>query len=223
MANGGGPPDGGQYPQQGGGYPPQQQGGGYPPPQGGGYPPQGQYGGGGGGYGGGPMSPQGRPLASWGKRVGAGLIDALVLLLPIIAASALLGVGAFAGGDLECTTNPTTGFTECTGGDTSFVVTLILAQLVPFIIQGLYSTFMNGGERGQTVGKRVVNIQVRDEATGGPIGYGKAFLRWLVGALLSVFTCGIGGILDILWPLWDNKRQTLHDKVVNSLVVETPQ
>ena len=214
MANGGGPPPGGQYPQQGGGYPPPQQQGDYPPPQG-----QQQYGGG--GYGGGPVSPQGRPLASWGKRVGAALLDLLVLIIPIIALSAALGVGAFAGGDLECAVNPGTGVTECTGGDTSFVVGLILAQLVPWVVQGLYATFLNGGERGQTIGKRIVNIQVRDEATGGPIGYGKAFLRWLVGALLSIFTCGIGGLLDALWPLWDNKRQTLHDKVVNSLVVET--
>ena len=218
MANGGGPPEGGQYPQQGGGYPPQQGGGGYPPPQGGGAPPPGQYQP---GYGGGPLSPQGRPLASWGKRFGGGLIDFLVLLIPIIALSAALGVGAFAGGDLECEFNETTGVTECTGGDSSFVVGIILAQLVPLVIQGAYATFMNGSEKGQTVGKKVVNIQVRDEATGGPIGYGKAFLRWLVGALISLFTCGIGGLLDVLWPLWDNKRQTLHDKVVNTLVVET--
>lgn len=169
------------------------------------------------------MSPQGRPLASWGKRVGAALIDLLVLIIPIIALMAVLGVGAFASGDLTCELNPATGVTECTGGDTSFVVTIILAQLVPYVVLGLYSTFMNGGEKGQTVGKKVVNIQVRDENTGGPIGYGKAFLRWLVGALLGVFTCGIGGLLDALWPLWDPKRQTLHDKVVNSIVVETPQ
>lgn len=218
MANGGGPPEGGQYPQQGGGYPPQEGGGGYPPPQQqGGYPPPGQSQG---GYGGGPMSPQGRPLASWGKRVGAALIDLLVLIIPIGILVSLLGLNTI--GTPECVTDPNTLATECTGGS-NFFVRIALMQLVPLIIQGAYSTFFNGGESGQTIGKKALNIQTRDEASGGPIGYGKAFVRWIVGAALSLFTCGIGGLIDLLFPLWDPKRQTLHDKVANSLVVETQQ
>jgi len=31
------------------------------------------------------------------------------------------------------------------------------------------------------------------------------------------------GILDLLWPLWDQWKQTLHDKVVNSYVINFPQ
>jgi uncharacterized RDD family membrane protein YckC len=79
---------------------------------------------------------------------------------------------------------------------------------------------MNGSEKGQTVGKMVMKIQVRDENTGGPIGYGKAALRTLVYLVLAAFTCGVGGLLDGLWPLWDPKRQALHDKPANSLVVD---
>jgi hypothetical protein len=26
-------------------------------------------------------------------------------------------------------------------------------------------------------------------------------------------------VIDMLWPLWDPRNQTLHDKVVNSVVV----
>jgi len=29
----------------------------------------------------------------------------------------------------------------------------------------------------------------------------------------------IPAILDYLWPLWDRKKQALHDKVVGSVVV----
>ena len=133
---------------------------------------------------------------------------------------AALGVGAFASADVECTTDPVTNFTECTTEDTGFFVSLALTQLVPLIITALYSTFMNGSARGQTVGKMALKIQTRDEASGGPIGYGKAFLRWLVSGALSFLTCGIGAFLDALWPLWDNKRQTIHDKAVNSLVID---
>ena len=211
MANGGGPPPGGQYPQQGGGPPPQQ-GGGYPPPQGG-------YQGGGGGYAGAPMSPQGRPLASWGKRVGAALIDGLVVGIPATLLMVLLGVGTFASEDLACTTDPVTGLTECTGGG-SFVTKILLSYVIVFALIIAYQIYFNGNERGQTIGKRALNIQVRDEASGGPIGYGKAALRVLVGFALG-FLCGIGQIVDLLFPLWDPKRQTLHDKAANTLVVET--
>ena len=205
-------------------YPPQQPGpppGQYPPQQPGQYPPPGGYQQGGypaqAGYGGGPMSPQGRPLASWGKRVGAALIDALIVGIPAVILMMALGIGSFAG--TECTTDAF-GNTVCEP-NTGFFMAFILSQLIPYVAFALYQTLMNGSESGQTVGKKVLKIQVRDEATGGPIGYGKAFLRWLVNAALQLFTCGIGGLLDVLWPLWDDKRQTLHDKVANSLVVET--
>lgn len=29
--------------------------------------------------------------------------------------------------------------------------------------------------------------------------------------------------LDSLWPLWDKRSQTLHDKVVHTVVMETPK
>ena len=212
------PPGGGQQypPQQPGQYPPQQPGQ-YPPqqPPPGGYPPPGQQ------YATIPVAPWGAPLASWGKRVGAALIDGLVVGIPAVIIMLALGVGAFASADFECTT--VNGVTNCTGGDTSFFVAFALTQGVPYLVFAIYGTLMNGSERGQTVGKMVLKIQVRDEATGGPIGYGKAFLRWLVGAGLSLLTCGIGGLVDALFPLWDNKRQTIHDKAVSSLVVELPQ
>lgn len=201
MANGGGPPEGGQYPQQGGGYPPQ---------QGAGYPPQGQYQA---GYGGGPLSPQGRPLASWGKRVGAAIIDALVIAIPSYLLMAIIGVGAASGVE----TDPVTG--EITSGGGGFIATMLISVALIAAIAIAYQVYFNGNERGQTLGKMALGIQVRDEATGGPIGYGKAFLRWLVTWALG-FLCGIGQIIDLLFPLWDDKRQTLHDKAVSSLVID---
>jgi hypothetical protein len=30
----------------------------------------------------------------------------------------------------------------------------------------------------------------------------------------------IPGLLDVLQPLWDRKHQTLHDKIVGSVVVQ---
>ena len=28
-------------------------------------------------------------------------------------------------------------------------------------------------------------------------------------------------LLDVLWPLWDDRNQTLHDKVVSSIAVRS--
>jgi uncharacterized RDD family membrane protein YckC len=82
-----------------------------------------------------------------------------------------------------------------------------------------YYVFFNGGEKGQTPGKMVMKLQVRDEATGGAVGYGKAALRYIVGAVLFAL-CFIPGVVDMLFPLWDPKRQTLHDKAANTLVID---
>jgi uncharacterized RDD family membrane protein YckC len=40
----------------------------------------------------------------------------------------------------------------------------------------------------------------------------------LIGTLF-----GLLGLLNYLWPLWDQKRQALHDKVASTNVVVGPQ
>ena len=186
-----------------------------PPPGQGGPPPAGgppAYG----GAAGQPTDSQGRVLAHWWKRVVAALIDGVILGIPYYIISAVFSVGA--ANSIECTTDATTGITNCTGGS-SFIATLLVTMLIFFILGIVYTVYFNGSERGQTVGKMVMKIQVRDEATGGPIGYGKAALRWLVTLVLGVL-CYVPAIIDALFPLWDAKRQTLHDKAANSLVID---
>jgi uncharacterized RDD family membrane protein YckC len=80
----------------------------------------------------------------------------------------------------------------------------------------IYLTYFEGSAAGQTVGKKLLNIRVIDFATGGPIGHGRAFLRWL-GRILS----GIPLLLGYLWMLWDKEKQTWHDKIANCVVVPT--
>jgi uncharacterized RDD family membrane protein YckC len=79
-----------------------------------------------------------------------------------------------------------------------------------------YLTYLEGSPSGQTVGKKLLGIRVIDFATGGPIGYGRAFLRWL-GRILSSIPLYLG----YLWMLWDKEKQTWHDKIANCVVVPT--
>lgn len=96
-----------------------------------------------------------------------------------------------------------------------------LALILIFILpKAIYDTAMIGS-RNQTFGKMALHIKVVDEADRAtPIGYVRAFRRWLSTAFLwALFT--VPGVLDHLWPLRDGRRQTFHDKFARSVVVRT--
>lgn len=80
----------------------------------------------------------------------------------------------------------------------------------------VYLVLLLGRVAGQTVGNMAVRTRVIG-IDGAPIGYPRALLRWFIEELLGITV--IGGILDVLWPLWDRQNQTLHDKAANSLVI----
>jgi uncharacterized RDD family membrane protein YckC len=98
------------------------------------------------------------------------------------------------------------------------VVLLLLLKTVGYalgiLIGVAYFTSFEGGPSGQTPGKQVMGIRVIDLATGGPIGYGRAFIRY-IGRIVS----GIVIYLGYLWMLWDKEKQTWHDKFASDVVV----
>ena len=141
----------------------------------------------------------GHAYASWGSRVGAYLLDVLILVVPLVLAVVLIFVLASDDGDESTEESLLLGL---------YLLTLVL----PF----LYFTLMHGGERGATYGKRALGIRVVRE-DGSRLGYGKAFGRYGIQFLLGILTLPL--IVDYLWPLWDGRKQSLHDKAVRSIVV----
>jgi uncharacterized RDD family membrane protein YckC len=102
-----------------------------------------------------------------------------------------------------------------------YVVFLVLlddtaASGLALLTSIVYISFFEGSASGQGVGKKLLGIRVIDFATGGPIGYGRAFLRW-IGRILSSLPLYLG----YLWMLWDGEKQTWHDKIANCVVVPT--
>jgi uncharacterized RDD family membrane protein YckC len=87
------------------------------------------------------------------------------------------------------------------------------------VLQAVYLILMIGGHGGRTVGNMAASTVTIDGRTGAPAGYDRAVPRALVQIVLA-FTI-IGGILDILWPLWDRQNQTLHDKAAGTVVLRT--
>jgi uncharacterized RDD family membrane protein YckC len=92
-----------------------------------------------------------------------------------------------------------------------------------FLIQGLvvvaYGTLLCGSARGQTIGMMASGCRVIDATHGGPIGHGRALGRAAFEYLMAIVVF-IPWIVDMLFPLWDKHNQTLHDKVVGSVVVK---
>lgn len=141
-------------------------------------------------------------LASWGRRAAALLVDGLLLAGVVVTTILVAGV------PMEDVN------TTVLEGDT---LTVILLFVVP---EAIYDTFFVGS-RGQTPGKQLLRIKVVDAGDQRtPIGFRRAFSRWLFTALLwGLFT--VPGVLDHLWPLRDSRRQTLHDKLARCVVVRT--
>ena len=169
------PPPGSGYP--GGGYP----GGGYP---GGGYPA------GGFSTGGFDVSGFGSDvLATWWHRVGASIVDGLIVGVPVVLLVAAAGMSG------------------------------VTANLPESIIAAVYAFALITWWGGQTIGNRAVRTRVVDAVTGGPVDARRSAIRAAVMWVLTITF--VGGIADILWPLWDRRKQTLHDKAAGTLVTRT--
>jgi uncharacterized RDD family membrane protein YckC len=76
------------------------------------------------------------------------------------------------------------------------------------------------GHSGQTVGKRVMKLRVI-KVSGEPIGWGAAAARVFVPMLLSCVTCGIGGLLFALSPLFDSGpwKRGWPDQIASTIVI----
>ncbi|MBV9796225.1 MAG: RDD family protein [Actinobacteria bacterium] len=129
------------------------------------------------------------PYASWLVRVGAYLLDAL-------PAWVLLGIGGALVGH----------------GGAGAVIGLVF-YLAALAWIG-YNRWYRAGTTGQSLGKSATNVRLISEQTGAPIGGGMAFVRDLAHFVDAVI-CYVG----FLFPLWDAKRQTLADKIMNTVVV----
>jgi len=135
--------------------------------------------------------------AEYGQRVRAAVVDSLIVGLASFAL--VLGLTAFAS----------------RGGPFAGILTS-LAYLIDFAGATVYYTVCNA-EGGQTIGKLTTNTAVRlDGDEDRSLGYVRAFIRALAPLMWLLI---IPGLLDVLWPLWDSKHQTLHDKLVGSVVV----
>jgi uncharacterized RDD family membrane protein YckC len=96
----------------------------------------------------------------------------------------------------------------------SISTTVYLLFLLVGIVYTGYNRWYLGGTTGQSFGKRALKLRLISEQTGQPIGPLMAFVRDICHILDSL-ACYVGW----LFPLWDAKRQTFADKILNTIVI----
>lgn len=128
--------------------------------------------------------------AEWQHRVFATLIDSALILTVSVVGSVL--------------------------GQLSFLLSVLFGMAG--LALALYFGYLNGC-RGQSPGKALLGLAVVREdgqLLGGGMGVARSLALMVAGAL----TFGLGAIVAVLWPLWDEpKRQALHDKVFGTVVL----
>ncbi|MFA5776648.1 MAG: RDD family protein [Patescibacteria group bacterium] len=90
-----------------------------------------------------------------------------------------------------------------------------VANLIAMAMAASYYVYFIS-QRGQTIGKKVMHLRVQNITTGQNLDVVSAILREIVGKFLS----GVVLLLGYFWMLWDDKKQTWHDKIAKSIVVK---
>lgn len=156
------------------------------------------------------------PYAGWWSRVGAALVDLLVISIPatVLAVVIFGGVGAAFGA------NEGAGIFTLIVGILVWVGLLVAAAI-------LYAPLLMrrpGAHNGQTLGKQLLGIRVV-RTNGVPMDFTwsalrEAIVKGLGLGLASAMIPFIPYLLDALWPLWDDENRAVHDFIVDTRVVE---
>lgn len=176
-------------------------------------PPQAYSGGGG-------LTPNSMNYALWADRVLAALIDGGIAFAGVIALYIIIfvlwGVLAVGGSAIGGEAGGLLGSLGCCGG----FLMLIIVPPVAYLVVGLLNKVYWVSTRGYSMGQGIMKLKVVDK-DGNLIPMGTSVLRLAVTVGLG-FVPLVGGLLDLLFPLFDDPtRQTLHDKAVGTYVIKT--
>ncbi|MEV6333752.1 RDD family protein [Nocardia vinacea] len=156
--------------------------------------------------------PSGRyRLAGMGTRLGARLIDTVIVGVPIGIVAAVVLANTDSSREFPADTDSGFGL-----GTVLLVVVLGLLACITYEV-GLTAT------QGATFGKKALGIRVvridTADAPGEGIGGAAALIRWATLMLPSVL-CGVWGVVCAVSPYFDHlARQGWHDKVAKTFVL----
>ena len=151
-------------------------------------------------------TPDGRVLASQGRRVLAFLIDYAIWIVP-----QLLVIGAIVAVFL-------TSIIDEEEPPPSAIIAIILLYLLAFAI-GIGRLAVEAekvARRGRTWGMQAMQLRVIDARNGGPVTRGRAWGRAAFATWISAQLFGFG----YWWAFFDNRSRCLHDLVCATVVID---
>ena len=161
-----------------------------------------------------PAAPPMAPFAGWWSRVGAAIVDLVLINIPAVVISTAVFGGVAGLGDDEA------GFFAAILGILTylFLLALVAVLYAPLLMR------RPGARNGQTWGKQLFGIRVARE-NGVAMDFTWSAIREpLVKGLglgfASTIIPVIPYLLDALWPLWDDEKRAVHDMVVGTRVVK---
>ena len=97
----------------------------------------------------------------------------------------------------------------------SFEEPPMAGTILGYALSWLYSALLESGPKQATLGKRLLDLKVTN-MEGERISFGQATGRHFGKYLSAIILC-----IGFLMMLWDGKKQTLHDKLAGTLVLDT--
>ncbi len=180
--------------------------------------------------------------APWIRRVLASSIDGVIVAVPtvlfawyiVIARGTVhLATSTAYGTRMTCSfSNDTLACTNGTYVHARFGELIVGVALLN-LAWGAYVVLAIAGEHQGTVGMRTLKIKIavasdpscavsRERSLGRYAAYllmsSVGTFSRIVGAFPTFL--GLVGLADALWPLWDRRNQTLHDKVAGSVALD---
>jgi uncharacterized RDD family membrane protein YckC len=163
------------------------------------------------------------PLGGLGNRLGAKIVDGVLLAAVVFALSSpfffsfmrefvdymdKMEQDALNGGPI----NPMAVYTE-----TGFISFFLIYTAIALVVSAAYHVTLVH-LKGATLGKMMAGVRVRSWDAEGLPTWGQAWKRWvsgdLIGMVISLYVW-----IDYLWPVWDDRKQALHDKWPGTVVV----
>jgi len=156
-----------------------------------------------------PPGPVQEKYAGFWIRFAAYLIDSIILAVIIYGSLFLVILVGAAAAPASYYSTPYSSSPGWVALGALFILWIIFSIGFSWI----YFAYQESSEAQGTIGKQVVGVIVTD-TEGNRISFGKATGRWLAKILSGIFLC-IGYIM----VGFTEKKQGLHDMIVNTLVV----
>jgi uncharacterized RDD family membrane protein YckC len=151
--------------------------------------------------------------AGFWKRVGAYILDAIILYFPNLLIQKMMGVDAAQATLMQAATNAAGDPHLMLVAQQNFYATMWPALLLGLVIYWVYFAVCESSAWQATIGKLALGIRVTD-LQGHRISFMRALGRYPAKMLSGIILC-----IGFLMVAWTQRKQGLHDFMVGTLVL----